>query len=328
MKGRKGAALIEFALIALTVYLLLAGGIELGRMIFVSQTLQDAARIAARELAVTPLPADDKFEDALNDGGAVQPNIWNEAMLVLDISNCTSADDLQANIDILPLPLVNRALRPLLISETADLGDGNGPRRLLRYPGALFNVTGAAQTTYPNSCVVVRSDLIPMIPRVVQRNDVGSSKGVETIDWVRVLSEVRADATDPNSGPFSFSATSTSPQKGLAAVAINYPFQSTLLSAFQRTPATPADPLPPNLSNAITADDDNVTVQGVLPPDMPPLTLVTPAPCPQGDPCLAYSGKYGLGGQYALSTFTPNGKVRPYRNLLLGQSIFRREVVQ
>src|ERR1051326_1549352 len=104
MRGRRGAALIEFALIALTVYLLLAGGIELGRMIFVSQTLQDAARVAARELAVTPLPADYKFEDALNDGGKVQPNIWNEAMLVLDVSNCTSTDDLQANIDILPLP--------------------------------------------------------------------------------------------------------------------------------------------------------------------------------------------------------------------------------
>jgi hypothetical protein len=297
-------------------------------MIFVSQTLQDAARLAARELAVTPLPAADKFEDALNDGITVQPNIWNESMLVLDTTNCGPADDLQANIDVLPLPTVNRALRPLLISETADLGDGSGPRRLLRYPGALFTVTGTTPTTFPNSCVVVRTDLIPLIPRVVQRNDVGGSKGVETIAWVRVLSEVRANTTDPNSGPFSFDATSTSPQKGIAAVAINYPFQSTLLSAFQKTPATAADPLPPNLSNAITADDDSVTVQGLLPPDMPPMTLVTPAPCPQGDPCLAYSGKYGLGGQYALSTFTPNGKVRPYRNLLLGQAIFRREVVQ
>lgn len=328
MRRQKGAALIEFALIALTVYLLLAAGIEFGRMIFVSQTLQDAARVAARELAVTPLPADDKFEDALNDAVTVQANIWNESMLVLDTTNCGPADDLQANIDILPLPTVNRALRPLLISQTADLGDGGGPRKLLRYPGALFTVTGAAQTTYPNSCVVVRTDLIPLIPRVVQRNDVGGSKGVETIAWVRVVSEVRANSADPSSGPFSFAVTSTSPQKGLAAVAINYPFQSTLLSAFQKAPATAADPLPPNLSKAITADDDNVAVQGVPPPLMPPMTLVTPVPCPQGDPCLAYSGKYGLGGQYALSTFTPTGQVRPYRNLLLGQAIFRREVVQ
>jgi hypothetical protein len=328
MKRKKGAALIEFALIAMTLYLLLAGGIELGRMIFVSQTLQDAARLAARELAVTPLPADDKFEDALNDGASVQPNIWNESMLVLDISNCLRTDDLQANIDVLPLPPVNRALRPLLISESADLGDGNGPRRLLRYPGELFRVTGGTQSAYPNSCVVVRADLIPLIPRVVQRNDVGGSKGVETIAWVRVLSEVRADSMDPQSGPFSFSATSTSPQKGLAAVAIRYPFQSTLLSAFRKTPATATDPLPPNVSNAITADDESVTVQGLVPPDMPAMTLVTPGSCPEGDPCLAYSGKYGLGQQYALSTFTPNGKVRPYRNLLLGQAIYRREVVQ
>ena len=323
MKGRKGAALIEFALIALTLYLLLAGGIELGRMIFVSQALQDAARVAARELAVTPLPADDKFEDALQDP-TVQTNIWDETMLVLDIDDCVKNGlDVQTNIDLVPLPVVNRALRPLMISVNQDLG--GGPRQLLRYPGALFTVTGGAPVTY--GCVTVRHDLIPLIPRVAGRG----AQGVETIQWLRVMSEVRSDSTAPASGPFSY--TSTGAQKGLAAVAMNYPFQSTMLSGFQKAAATPSDPLPPNLSNAITANDGGVNDSGLpvnlLPPYLPQLAILTPGACAQGDPCFTYSGKYGLGGQYALNNTTDNTRaVRPYRNLLLGQSIFRREVVQ
>jgi Flp pilus assembly protein TadG len=64
MTSKRGAALVEFALMAL--YILVFGGIELGRMIFISQVLQDAARIAARELSVTPLTADcASFENAL-----------------------------------------------------------------------------------------------------------------------------------------------------------------------------------------------------------------------------------------------------------------------
>jgi hypothetical protein len=324
MRSQRGAALVEFALIALTLYLLLAGGVELGRMVFVSQTLQDAARLAARELAVTPLPVADSsgnpftFEDALADTMTVQPSIWNEAMLILDIGGC-AGQDLEANLDALPLPIVNRSLRPLFISDTVDLGDGNGPRQLLRYPGALFHVTGGAQTTFPGSCVVVRMDLIPLIPRVVQRNSAGSSSGVETIAWLRVLAEVRSDPTNPGSGPFALGSAANS---GLAAVAINYPFQSAMLSAFQKAPPTTTDPLPSNLSNVITADDANVTVQGSLPPGMPAITLVGSASTDNQ----TYSGQYSLGQQQ--SALTPSRKVRPFRNLLLGQAIFRREVVQ
>ena len=52
--AQKGAALVEFALTALLLYLIFAVGIEFGRAIFVAQTIQDAARLAARELALEP----------------------------------------------------------------------------------------------------------------------------------------------------------------------------------------------------------------------------------------------------------------------------------
>jgi Flp pilus assembly protein TadG len=52
-------------LVALVVYLLLAAILTFGHALYVAQGLQQAADLAAREIARTPLPADDRFEDAL-----------------------------------------------------------------------------------------------------------------------------------------------------------------------------------------------------------------------------------------------------------------------
>ncbi len=142
MTGRRGAALVEFALMALALYILVFGGIELGRMIFISGVIQDAARVAARELAVTPLPAGYTFDCTdpgpntcvLNDQ-TVLTNIWNPNLLVIDTSTCYNTDD-KLNTYWNSLPLVNRALRPAFISETLNPGQ-TGERRLLRFPGAL-----------------------------------------------------------------------------------------------------------------------------------------------------------------------------------------------
>ena len=44
----RGAALVEFALVSIVLYLLLAGAIEFGRLMFDANALQDVARVAAR----------------------------------------------------------------------------------------------------------------------------------------------------------------------------------------------------------------------------------------------------------------------------------------
>jgi hypothetical protein len=393
-----GAALIEFALMALVLYLLIAGSVELGRMIFVSQILQDAARIAARELSVTPLPAGYTFDClpgvttcALADP-TVEATIWDPTLLVIDISCDPGEDQLEALLK----PVVNRALRPVMISDSL------GTRKLLRYPGALLSVTNAPAPAVPG-CPQAATDLTVSIPQVASRD---AATGVETtIHWVPVLSEVRADPSNPASGQFSAvgsgsgamgmpnisggsvqsvtvtnggagyaspptvvirgvsgtgataSATLTNgvvtgvtvtnggigyPSDGsatvtfvtiagIAAIAVNYPFQAAALSGFQRpftrngTPNFDANGAPnPNAGNVIDAQD--ASAQGNA--DTPPPVIIggvaysTDFLALPSDPG-TYSGSLGLGNQLAFAK-----TVRPYRSLLLGQALFRREVIQ
>ena len=66
--GRRGQSLVEFAVVALVVYMLLAAILTFGHALYVAQGLQTAVDLGAREIARTALPADDAFEDLLADG--------------------------------------------------------------------------------------------------------------------------------------------------------------------------------------------------------------------------------------------------------------------
>jgi hypothetical protein len=393
-RGEKGAALVEFALMALVLYFIFAAGIEFGRAIFVAQTVQDAARVAARELALVPLPAVNPdgsvfgFADALADT-RVLTNVWNPNALVVDL-DCYGTDD-ALNTYLNSLPPVNRALRPVFITETVTVGDAT--RHLMHYPGALLTDTlntATCPAVYDGSNLHP-SDLTVGIPEVTQR----APNGVETIEWLPVLREM---SSDPMCSPFGFTssgsgaaATATltgssvtgfsitsggtgycsvavtlsggggsgaaatakidhvtgmvteidilsggmgytaaptvtfSALSGVAAIEINYPFQSAALTGFQQKLATAADPnndpLAPNLPFAIAADDGSVAQTGPL---LPNTELVDPEPpCPVGVTCSnTYAGPYGLGRQFALLK-----TVRPYRRMLSGSAIFRREVI-
>jgi hypothetical protein len=57
-RARRGQSLVEFALVALVVYLLLAAILTFGHALYVAQGLQQAADLAAREISRTPLPAE------------------------------------------------------------------------------------------------------------------------------------------------------------------------------------------------------------------------------------------------------------------------------
>jgi hypothetical protein len=246
---------------------------------------------------------------------------------VIDVSCGPTDGALQSYLD--NLPLVNRALRPVFIYD--DVVGGGTERKLLRYPGALLGVTMPKPPS--GTCPQAATDLTVGIPHV----DARSADGTETIDWIPVLQEVRGGPADPACGPFGFVPPSPIPMdcgpnynpavRGIASVALNYPFQSGALTAFQQKLATNADPnhdpLAPNLGYAVQADDPGVTQIGGLPPNT---VLNDPEPpnCLPGVTCPGiYAGPYGLGRQFALAK-----TVRPYRNILLGQAIFRREVTQ
>src|SRR5436190_15777435 len=103
----RGAALVEFALVSLVLYLLLAGTIEFGRLMVDANALQDVARVAARELAVAPdISAVASFDDALMLDG-VKGRIYDPACLVVDLADPAVAPDPDAFFAA--MPVVNRA---------------------------------------------------------------------------------------------------------------------------------------------------------------------------------------------------------------------------
>jgi hypothetical protein len=299
--GERGSAIVEFALVALVLSLLLATTIDFGRLMFSAQQIQDVARVAARELAVTPLPANITFEAALtyldpNTGQSpVLERIFNPACLVVDVDNFATAEDVEQFFA--QMPLVNKALRPLMIADHP----GDPPANLLRYPGALL-----ASGTPGATCAGQPAPFTVGIPRVLARG----SNGEETIDWVPILEEIRANP-DPTTGPFSLTVN------GIVALRINYPYQAAAMSGFQTKDRSEFDP---NLDNVIVADDSFNTP----PPDGIGSLLPDPAP---GDRSYVgpYAGRYGLGRQLAFAK--PQG-VRPFRKLLAAQAIYRREVFQ
>ena len=239
-RHEQGGILLEFALLSLVFYMLVALVVDFGRMMFVAQTLQDAARVAARELAVIPLPANITFEEVL-DQEIVQSRIFNTGNLVIDITGLT--DD-QLATQIAGLPIVNQMLVPLMITERLE------DRTLIRYPGALLG----------DSSDESGEALTVGIPRVASHSQDSSGETVQTtIEWIPVLEEIAEG---------SFTLASTAPQPGLAAVRLNYPFQAAMMTGFLPNPEGPFEP---TIGNPIIADDEGVVqlndTPGTLLPD-------------------------------------------------------------
>lgn len=323
VRRQQGGVLVEFALVSLVLYLFLAGAVEFGRVMFAANALQDVARVAARELSVAPIRADATFDYALSCDPAADPDclvdlrrrIFDPACLVVDLEDPAVAPDREGYFAA--MPVANRALRALLISEPAR-------PNLLRYPGALLtDGTGAACSAVGPNGQASPTGFTVGIPLINARDD----SGVETITWVPVLEEIRAgqDFACPSRGPFSTIYLATAdecgpldadpvPDRGLAAVRVNYPYQAAMLSGFRAAPPTLTDPLPPNWSNVILADDSAVQENNAAPGGV----------ADDGAATGAYAGPFGLGRQYAFAGKT----VRPFRKLVSAQAIYRREVFQ
>ncbi len=141
---RSGAALIEMALTALILLIIIFGGIEYGRMVFGRQFAGEGARVAAKEAATKPgaivLPpnAQNIFVD---------PQVFNERFTVIDLGNLrfpTGAaltdqnGDAVVNVEdqFIVLPPVHSTLRSVMFQETRIVA--GVPRNLLRLKGVLL----------------------------------------------------------------------------------------------------------------------------------------------------------------------------------------------
>lgn len=299
---REGAVLIEFALVSLILYILLATLIEFGRAGYLIQELQQVSRIAARELALEPLPASLTFEQALSTPQVVE-RIYDPTLLVIDVDAQVpdiDGDGARTAVDVDAffgeLPVINRALRGLMQREQVEV-PGMGSLDLIRYPGALL------QDPAP---LPGRSGLRVGIPEIVAR----SGTGTETIVWRRVVEEVRVSPSEPPADPAQSPFSALSTEGGLVALRIHYPYQAAALASFRDG----ADgPFSPNLQNPNLADDGGVQVLagstaegeliGGVQPDGP------------------YGGSFGLGRLFLFGE-----EVRPYRRLLTAQCLYRREL--
>lgn len=285
---QRGAVLVEFAVIALVLYLLLAALLSFGTMVQAAQVAQDVARLAARELALTPLPPDVTFEEALDDTAT---RLFDPNQLVVDLDAVT-ADGLDLDEYFATLPLVNRALRPVFVFDRVR------GRRVLRFPGAVL--ISPDPTAY-------NAGLTVGVPQVVDRADGGG----ETIRWLPIVEEIRPDAADPTSGPFSAAATGT--DRGLVALRINIPSTASALASYDAPTTWPPEPnvANPHLAGPVT------TAPGSAPP------YGTPFPGPASEGPAILGGEQGLGEMGAVGAV-----VRPFRRVFVGQALFRREVYQ
>lgn len=292
---RRGSVLLEFALVSLVLYLLLAAILEVGRLLYTAQVVQNAARVAARELSLMPLPPDITLEVAL-DTDAVRERIFDERYLVINLEEPIAAD-----LDALfaRLPAVNQALRPAMIVDMPEVG---GTRlRLMRYPGALLSA-GAENPALVTP--IFDTGFRVSIPRVVPDNPTAPQ-------WLSVLEEV--ESVD-NPDPFHINSL----QRGLVAVRINYPYQAATMSGFE---SNSSDPFEPNMANVIPADSPIDVPTSAPPGGRGLLTIDVDPSVPLNN--RPYSGQYGLGRQLAFTE-----EVRPFRKVVSGQAMFRREVFE
>jgi hypothetical protein len=285
-RAAAGSVLVEFAFIALAFYLLFAGTLELGRLITVSQAIQNAARVGARELALVALPPTSTFREAL-DNPVVQARIYDPRLLAMNVTN--------GEPDTASWPVVNRMLYPVMLRSRV------GGNTFLHYPGAVLQLPSGGYTVG--------------VPQVVSRD----ANGTETIRWLPVVEEVRSDPNDLNSGPFSLA--STGPERGLVALRINCPYQATTLSAYKVEGTGPSGQ-PQN--TPILANDAGVAVQGAAPDNGTTVAIQPATSGDPDDPNTGgfNVGPYGL-GQMIVGAGPP---VRPFRRVISAQSLFRREV--
>lgn len=301
-RRRRGSVLLEFALIAIAMYMLLAAVIEFGRLMHGAQTVQAAADLAAREISRLPLPPTINFTDALQAGDFAP--VYSEDYLAIDLSGWTdTTQSLTDYLSTLPVPVVNQALVPLMFTSTV------GGKPILRYPGALVTSQTAA------------SGLTVMVPVVTGDNP---GVGPEQIEWHRVLEEIPALDRNGNSpfnvlwtGPASSISTNILPG-GVVAVRLNYPFQAATMSGFQPPQTDANGETLPNVGTVMLADDAGVTASNAIPNGGTP---VAPDAQYAGDYGGTYGGEYGLGEQGAMAQ-----TVRPFRRMSSAQAIYRREV--
>lgn len=297
-RRERGGALVEFSVALLVLWLLVAATLDLGRAFASSHVLQTAARATARELALSDLAWDARFEDAL--GAVFDPSylvVRADCLAQRAEDNGTSSQEELALL-LADLPL-NRMLTSLMMYERVSVAGTD--YELLRYPGALLR-TGA---TSPGDC---RTPFTVAVPRV----DDGAA---------RIVLEPVVGEADP--GAFALDGGAGA---GTVGVRLLFPFQAAALSSWELAEDGTGTGRPRLVNETEGYEvDAAVGVVGTVVAELdargPDGELVAYARRGAGDPIPVYGGSLGLGVQQLLRS-----EVRPYRRVLEALAFAPREV--
>jgi len=289
---RKGQSLVEFALVALVLYLLLGAIFTFGHALYVAQQVQMSADLLAREASRRPMPVDaGSLSEGLEALNSTDPSFRAE---IYDADYLRVAlNDNPNNLPIVkPVGLTLREWIdrdwPIVNQQLAMVMSIDAEAEEFRIPGMVNR--GTADDPRYQIALFMDADL--------SNED----------DWVDVVEEIDFEPAeympgDPTThGPFSLQH----PSQGVVAVRINYPVHSAFFTAMEPLPANAqfGDP------NANFIEVPNPTAE---------FDVTTPTQLDAREEL--YGGDKGLGRQYAWGT-----QVRPYRRIVSGQAIYRREV--
>ena len=302
IEPRRGQSLVEFALVALVVYLLMAAIITFGFALFAAQTNQQVVDVAAREISRTPIPLQFaatggtiKLEDVLYGNANANPEltdvrsrVFDEHYLALDV---TGMDATGIRTLIGQLPVVNQMLTTLMFVDEVD------GQQIMRYPGTLINDTESSDD--PTG---------PSPSGFLVRIAATDGRHADVIDWVRAFEPLSEDDRTgaANPGPYEL----TSADRGVVSLRLNYPFQSAVMSSFRNDPDADDYPFDETIGR-------RNTVAGAQVVPLPNNATAAPIDRTTGP----YAGDIGLGSQGAFAE-----EVRPFTKLIVNQAVYRREV--
>ena len=297
-RPRRGQALVEFAVVALFLGVLLGAMVSFGHMFYVSHTIEQAVDVAAQEIARMPLPAVADLSEYLGNQAGSSDNrdlltfrqqIYDKRHLVIH------ADELNGQSFVnhaRTLPLLNRLL------ATAMIYDPSYAQGVYRYPGAIVSYTDDDGS--PRETV--------LIPLLASDGRIGQ--------WLAPIEEV---ASSSGVKPFSVAAADHENLNfvaGMVSLRINFPFQAAGLVNY-----VPAD-TSGNVTR-VTADDDQA--EGASLPAGYTLA-VNSNDGPLDGTSRVNSGRFGLGRVAAYQDGAQSFGVRPWRRVIIAQAIYRREV--
>jgi hypothetical protein len=316
---RRGQALLEFAILIPLVIILIGATVSFGLFFYQGNVLQQAVDVASQEISRMPFgPTQElglgrldkcNLTDLVVDEAEFKNQIYDEKYLVIPDSAWDSGTSYNGDFQsyAATLPLLNRLLIPVMVRAASQ--------NLTRYPGALVTNDSGEQTV-----------LIPLVTYNYDGVVDGYQCAGETIvEWVAPVEEIRVDhdgdEATAKQGPYRLASNTESVNdiptfvRGMVAIRINYPAQSTTL--INRINLPVASNPSGNVGQVIVVANDQNLNDG----DTGCYTLVLNDPPVANGPADPFGGRYGLGSLSVLK-----GSVRPYRKVMSFQAIYRREV--